>query len=70
MAGPSLAPPHSDHSEIVRKRRFSVSSSDEVMDILDKLKRERFQGVVKFDIRCGGTVTSVEVEERSKVDFT
>jgi hypothetical protein len=53
---------------IVRKRRYLVSSLDEILPILEQMKRERFMGVVKFDVGCGGTVTSVEVEERSKIN--
>lgn len=61
MSTPSAV---SEQSEVVRKRRFDVRSIDEVYSILRTLRNERFQGVVKFDFRCGGTPTSVEVEER------
>ena len=65
-----MSTPASAQTEVVRKRRFAVSSLEEVADVLRQMRNERFQGVVRIDFRCGGTPTSAEVEERSKVDLT
>lgn len=62
-----MTPSVVESTDIVRKRRFTVRSIEEVVEVLRQMKRERFQGVVKFELRCGGTPTSVEVEERSKI---
>lgn len=62
--------PAVDQTAIVRKRRFSVRSLDDVARVLEQMKRERFEGVIKMDFRCGGVVTSIEVEERQGIDLT
>jgi hypothetical protein len=59
--------PASTQTALVRTRRFSVRSVDEVSEILAKMKQERFQGVVKVEVREGGTPTSVEFEDRKKI---
>jgi hypothetical protein len=56
-----------EKTEVVRKRRFSLREIHDVERILNLLKLERFQGMMTIDIACGGTPTSAEVEERSKI---
>jgi hypothetical protein len=65
LSGPSKS--ITEKQEIVRKRVFDVSSLDEVADVLEVLKRERFVGAVRFNVGPGGRAISVEAEERARV---
>lgn len=54
-----------EQTDIVRKRRFSVRSIDDVVKVLQQMKLEGFQGFVRVNIGAGKPV-SAEVEERAK----
>jgi hypothetical protein len=56
-----------EKQELIRRRVFQVNTMDQVFEIMDALKQERFQGRVCFSIGPGGTPQSVEAEERAKL---
>jgi hypothetical protein len=62
-----MTPSITERTDIVRKRSFSVRTSEEVKRVLDLLKLEGAECEVKVILRSGGTPTRVTVEERSQM---
>ena len=56
-----------DKQEIIRRRVFQVSAMEQVFEIMEALKEEKFQGRVCFNVGRGGVPQSVEAEERAKL---
>lgn len=52
---------------LTRRRIYSIRTMEDVVSLIESLKRERFMGRVKFNCGPGGTVMDVELEESAKL---